>query len=162
MKETDILTLQAFLVTLSQLDSLNEPLQKQIRELGKEMNSDMSKALENLRKLIRQYEFLKTPYQIARNTLQSLYQAKPRNKVILPLEPEPEDENLELENLALSLDSLKITNQIFSANNIVDVTKKFQAEIEALPSQPQDNLRFPGLSQQDECKQYYWVLRLFG
>ncbi|GAA6618726.1 hypothetical protein [Scytonema sp. NUACC26] len=162
MKETDILTLQAFLVTLSQLDSLDEPLQKQIHELGKEMANDMPQALERLRKLIRQHEFLKTPYQTARNTLQSLYQAKPRNKVILPLEPEPEDENLELENLARSLDSLKITHQIFSASNIVESAKKVQTEIETLPLQPQDSPRLSDLSQQNGYKQYHWVLRLFG
>lgn len=40
MKETDILTLQAFLVILSQLDSLNESLQEQIHEPGKKMTSN--------------------------------------------------------------------------------------------------------------------------
>ncbi|NET57727.1 MAG: hypothetical protein F6K47_16675 [Symploca sp. SIO2E6] len=162
MKETDILTLQAFLVTLAQLDSLDEPLQKQINEVGIEMNSDMSQAIESLRKLIRQHEFLKTRYQTARNTLQSLYQTKPRNKVILPSESEPEDENLELENLARPFDSLKIIHNIFSANNSVEMTKKFQAEIEASPSQPQNNSRFSDLSQEDKYKELYFALRAFG
>lgn len=163
MKETDILTLQAFMSTLSQLKTLDESLQMQINQLAQDFANDQSLAVDNLRKLIRQHENIKIPYQKARNALQSLYQAKPRNKVIPPSgEPEPEDENLEVENFTRPFNWLEITHRILSAHDIVKTTNQFKSEIEALPLQPQEKPQITDLNKQDEYKQYYWIQRLFG
>ncbi len=172
MTETDILTLAAFLVALSQLDSpLDATLQAEINQLGQQLETDLPAAVENLRKLIRQHKFIEQLYKPARTALQSMYQAKPRNKCILPLDAVAEPENLELKNLVRSLDSLKITQQIFSSGDSVGTNQKVKAEIEAasdlssgelVPNSPPDNSQDQNLAMPNSDLSFIWVRRLFG
>ncbi|MFB2973264.1 hypothetical protein ACE1CD_30240 [Aerosakkonema sp. BLCC-F183] len=135
MREQDIKTIRAFLIALSQLElPLDESLQKQLHQLGEELAIDIEAAIESLRKLIYQHDFLKNLYTPALKSLQLAYQAQPRNKCILPLEDsEPESENRELENFLLPDNSLKLFQHILKSNDSVQTTKDTKNQLQTSP-----------------------------
>ena len=165
MREQDIKTIRAFLIALSQLESpLDESLQKQLHQLGEELGTDIEAAIESLRKLIYQHDFLKNLYTPALKSLQLAYQAQPRNKCILPSEDsEPSGENLELENFLLPTDSLKLFQYILKSNDSVQTTKdtknQLQTYPEIAPLPPTSPDSSPSNSVDVSC--YAWVY-IFG
>jgi len=162
MREQDIHTIRAFLITLAELKSpLDESLQKQLNQLGKELTTDVTATVENLRQLIYQHDFLEELYKPNLESVQLNYHAQPRNKCILPSEDsEPSGENLELENFILPTDSLKLIKRIFESNNSAKITKDIQQQLQT----PNPNPIVPDESQVSPESSYYhhdWIYNIY-
>jgi hypothetical protein len=139
MEQSDILTLQAFLMTLSELDSLGD-IQAEIQKLSPLVKQNFSHAMEELRKIIYQHNFLETPYQLHHDNLQRFYQAKPRDKCIFPLDEsqkQPTMEGKEIENYSLPTQSIEVFVTILESHDSVATTKNVRQSIDkSLPSTP--------------------------
>ena len=132
MEQSDILTLQAFLMTLSELDSLGD-IQAEIQKLSPLVKDNFSDAMEELRKIIYQHDFLEKPYKTHLTKLQGFYQAKPRDKCIgLQDESEklPEMENNEIDNYYLPINTLEIFGKILASDNSPAMAKDVRKRLE--------------------------------
>jgi hypothetical protein len=131
MEQSDILTLQAFLMTLSELNSLGD-IQAEIQKLSPLVKQNFSDAMEELRKIIYQHDFLETPYKTHLTKLQGFYQAKPRDKCIFPLDEsqkQPTMESKEIENYSLPTQSVEVFVTILESHDLVATTKNVRQSI---------------------------------
>ena len=139
MEQSDILTLQAFLMTLSELDSLGD-IQAEIQKLSPLVKQNFSDAMEELRKIIYHHNFLENSYQSHHDRLQGLYQAKPRDKCIFPLDEsqkQPTMEGKEIHNYSLPIQSVEVFVKILESHDLVATTKNVRQSIDkSLPSTP--------------------------
>ncbi len=81
MKATEAITLQAFLIALSQLDTaLPGDLQQKIQQIGHTLAHDKTSAIAEIRDLVKKHAQLNRLYEAARITLQKQYQTQERDK----------------------------------------------------------------------------------
>lgn len=100
---TELLTLQAFVAALAELDSpLDLEVQKQVNEVGKHWE-DQPMSANKLIEVARSYPDLWVHYEAAQKALLKLYDAKSKYQCIdvpEPSNPVPPDEALETTNIS--------------------------------------------------------------
>ena len=99
MKATEAITLQAFLIALSQLDTaLPGDLQQKIQQIGRALANHQTSAIAEIQDLVKKHAQLNRLYEAARITLQKQYQTQERDKWMMS-----ESGSLALENIAVPI-----------------------------------------------------------
>ena len=164
MEPSEILILRAFLMTLSELDSLGD-MQAKINQLSTLVKQNFSEAMKQLNRIISQDTYIDAIFQRHHDKLQGMYDVKPRNKCIRPLEESqklPEMETLERGNSLLSTDPVEVYVKIFESNDSPGMSKKLKEDTEKFlsenpPAEP--TVTAPPVTA-IEYDPYAWVLEI--
>ena len=111
---------EAFLIALTQVESLEEDVQTQLKTLRLPAN------LRQLDEIVKKSATLRQPYEKARQKLNDA--ATKRNKGSRkPVNEARENLALEKTNLSVEIELLEIGNQVLQSPNLVEAAKSYPA-----------------------------------
>lgn len=111
---------EAFLIALTQVESLEEDVQTQLKTLSLPAN------LRQLDEIVKKSATLSQPYEKARQKLNDA--ATKRNKGSRkPVNEAQENLALEKTNLSVEIELLEIGNQVLQSPNLVEAAKSYPA-----------------------------------